>query len=108
MTAPHRPKPLLVRLLVADCTTMSAPWQMGRNSAGVATVESQISGRPWLWARSATARMSKNPCCGLLGSSPYKKRVLRSIFDAHWSRSVASRTQRHSMFCSRMKRTENC
>ena len=34
MTAPQTPKPLLVRLLVADCTTMSAPWQIGRNKAG--------------------------------------------------------------------------
>ena len=30
---------------VADCTTMSAPWQIGRSKAGVATVESTISGR---------------------------------------------------------------
>ncbi len=34
---------------------MSAPWLIGRSSAGVAIVLSQISGRSWLWARSATA-----------------------------------------------------
>jgi len=44
MTAPQTPKPLLVRLLVADWTTMSAPWQMGRSRAGVAMVESTIRG----------------------------------------------------------------
>lgn len=70
MTAPQTPKPLLVMLFVADCTTMSAPWQIGRSSAGVATVESHKSGRLWLWAKSATARMSKKPSCGLLGNSP--------------------------------------
>ena len=46
MTAPATPKPLLVMVLVADCTTMSAPCWMGRNRAGVATVESTMSGNP--------------------------------------------------------------
>ena len=34
ITAPQTPKPLLVSVLVADCTTMSAPWQIGRSSGG--------------------------------------------------------------------------
>ena len=70
ITAPQTPKPLEQSVLVTDCTTMSAPWQIGRSRAGVAIVLSQISGRLWLWARSATASMSKKPRPGLLGSSP--------------------------------------
>jgi hypothetical protein len=70
ITAPATTIPDAANDLVTDCTTTSAPCCSGRSSAGVATVESMISGTPRACAISATLAMSKTDCPGLLGNSP--------------------------------------
>src|ERR1044072_1432852 len=46
------------RNVVSECTTISAPWSIGRMRYGVASVLSTISGTPALRATSAIASMS--------------------------------------------------
>ena len=46
------------RNLVSECTTMSAPWSIGRIRYGVASVLSTISGTPALRATAEIASMS--------------------------------------------------
>ena len=50
---------------VAEWTTMSAPWSIGRIRYGVAIVLSTISGMPASWAIAATASMSSVSSLGL-------------------------------------------
>ncbi len=51
--------------LVAEWTTMSAPWSIGLMRYGVAIVLSTISGMPASWAMAATASMSSVSSLGL-------------------------------------------
>ncbi len=51
--APPSVVPCPPRNFVRECTTMSAPYSIGRSRMGVATVLSTISGTPCLWADSS-------------------------------------------------------
>ena len=70
---------------VSECTTMSAPYSIGRSRIGVATVLSTISGTPCRCATSANASMSQMFPAGLPMLSQNTARVFSSI-----SRSMAS------------------
>jgi hypothetical protein len=50
---------------VAECTTMSAPWSMGRQRYGEAAVLSTMNGTPASRATAATAAMSITLMAGL-------------------------------------------
>ncbi len=65
--------------LVSECTTMSAPYSIGRSRIGVATVLSTISGTPWRWATFAKASMSQMFPAGLPTLSQKTARVFSSI-----------------------------
>ena len=58
---------------------MSAPYSMGRNRMGVATVLSTTSGTPCLWATWARASISQMFPAGLPTLSQKTARVLSSI-----------------------------
>ena len=64
---------------VRECTTMSAPYSIGRSRIGVATVLSTISGTPCLWATRASASMSQMFPAGLPTVSQKTARVWSSI-----------------------------
>jgi len=97
-------KPPLPTDLVRECTTMSAPWAMGRINAGVAMVASTMSGISWRWATAATAAMSAQACWGLEGISTYRNRVPSSTSFSHSSISHGRVTQRTWAPRSRMRR----
>ena len=65
--------------LVSECTTMSAPYSIGRSRIGVATVLSTISGTPCACATAASASMSQMLPAGLPTLSQKTARVLSSI-----------------------------
>ena len=65
--------------LVSECTTMSAPYSIGRSRIGVATVLSTISGTPCRCAAAAIASMSQMLPAGLPTLSQNTARVSPSI-----------------------------
>ena len=62
--------------LVSECTTISAPYSIGRSSIGVATVLSTTSGTPCAWATPASASMSQMLPAGLPTLSQNTARVV--------------------------------
>ena len=85
------------RNLVAECTTMSAPYSIGRSRYGVGTVLSTISGTPASRATSATARTSSTLPRGLPSVSANSSLVFGRILERHSSRLSGSSTKLTSM-----------
>ncbi|CNV97272.1 Uncharacterised protein [Mycobacterium tuberculosis] len=92
MAAPCPP-----RYLVAECTTMSAPWANGWIRYGVAMVLSTINGTPLRWATSETAGVSSRSICGLEMVSAKNALVLGRTAACQVSRSSGSSTKLTSM-----------
>ena len=78
------------RYLVAEWTTMSAPWRKGLHKNGDGTVLSTIKGTPWACATSATAAISSTVRLGLPMLSAKTARVLGCIAAAKAKGSLAS------------------
>ena len=79
--------------LVSECTTMSAPWSIGRSRIGVATVLSTRSGTPCLCATAASAAMSQMLPAGLPTLSQKIARVfVDQLFDGAGRSDSANRT----------------
>ena len=76
--------------LVAEWTTMSAPYSIGRLSVAAPKVLSTTSGNPAAWAISASASKSGTSSRGLPIVSTKSSRVPASMAARTWSRSWMS------------------